>query len=317
MNTVAELFPLIKSHAGSAGSCSIEDVMERMNIIGPQILNKIEAKGTISKWCLCICRNCLVLPSDLETPIQASLNGESLGFRGQYWTGRLAGDSAGDLGQMVPWQEMVEEGGYAYTQVYPIPVGQNDVFEVIARSPADAGKEVTITYRDASGRLIHYKSTLVGDRLASSPSNTGIGQVVHVIKPRTVGAVELWTRNLHNDDQTLVAVYDGHDEHPSYRLYHITGCANGSITIKGKRKWMPLRSPDDIVMFGQAAVWQVALVAESFLANRDLASFKEALAEAVGLLDDELTSLRPKGTAEIVDFVTPFTLFNRSPLRSR
>jgi len=317
MYTVAELFPLIKAQAGSAGVCSLDDLTERMNVVGPEILDRIEAKGTVTTWCLPICNNCVVLPSDLDTPIQAWLNGTSLGFRGEYWLGRLAGDIPHDMGQSHPWQELVDDTRRVYTQVYPLPVSLNDVFEVTARSQKDAGKEVEIRYRNTMGREVVYMAKLAGDHTASEPSDTGIGEVIHVIKPRTHGGLELWMRNLRTGNRFLAAVYDAHDEHPHYRLVHITGCANGKLVIKGRKKWLPLRGEKDLVPFGRVALWRVALIAESKLANRELEEFRVAIDEAVALLEAELSGLRPKGTAEVVDFITPFTIHNRRAFRRR
>lgn len=317
MHTVSELFPLVKAQAGSAGACDVEDVMERMNIIGPEVLTRIEAKGTVTTWCLPVCGGCVVLPSDLDTPIQAWLNGTPMGLRGQFWFGRLAGEISTDLGQSYPWQELVDDGRYAYTQLYPIPACQNDVFEVTARSQKDAGQTVVITYRDSMGRVVNYNAVLNGDHDASEPSNTGIGDIIHVRKPRLHGGVELWMRNLRSGHRLLLAVYDAHDEHPAYRIVHLTGCANGKLVVKGRRKWLPLRSETDLVPFGSVAVWRAALIAESKLANRELAEFEAAIGSAVGLLDAELTASRPRGTAETVDFVTPFTIRNKYPVNRR
>jgi hypothetical protein len=317
MYTVAELFPLIKSQAGSAGVCSEDELMEKMNVIGPEILDRIEAKGTVSNWCLNICGGCVVLPADLETPLQAWLCGTALGFRGEYWLGRLAGDIPYDLDQEVPWKEIVMDGRYAHTQVHPIPACSNDAFEFVARSQKDAGKVVSIRYRNTMGREVEYTTTLRGDREGSDPSDTGIGEVTFVSKPRTAGAVELWMRNLRSGHRFLVAVYDAADEHPEYRIVHITGCANGRLVIKGRKRWMPLRTDKDVVPFGKVAVWRAALIAESHLANRELEAYEGTLQRAVNMLDQELTALRPKGTAEIVDFITPYTIQNRSPLRRR
>jgi hypothetical protein len=311
MHTVSELYPLVRAQAGSAGVCDVGELMERMNIVGPEILDRIEAKGTITTWCLPVCNSCVVLPSDLDTPIQAWLDGTPLGFRGQYWLGRLGGDIPTDMGQSYPWQELVDDSRYVYTQVYPIPHTINDVFEVTARSQKDAGKVVSITYRDQMGRQIVYDATLAGDHTASNPSDTGIGDVIHVSKPRTVGGLELWMRNLRFDNRFLVAVYDGVDEHPQYRLVHITGCVNGKLVIKGRKKWLPLRSEDDVVPFGRVAVWRTALIAESKLANRELEEYGAGIEAAVAQLEAELSGLRPKGTAEVVDFVTPWTIRNR------
>lgn len=87
--------------------------------------------------------------------------------------------------------------------------------------------------------------------------------------------------------------------------------------VKGRRKWLPLRSEADLVPFGSVAVWRAALIAESKLANRELAEFEAAIGSAVSLLDAELTASRPRGTAETVDFVTPFTIRNKYPVSRR
>lgn len=318
MLTVAELFPLVKAQIGSAGSCDIEDFFERANIIGPELLDRIEMKGSVSCWTLPICDRCVVLPSDLGTPLQAWRSGNSMGFRGEYWLGRLGGNIPIDLGQEVPWSEMVDDGRYAYTQTYPLTVNKNDVYEIRARSQADAGKVVEIRYADALGREIIFETEIVGNHKGSKSSKTGIGPVLRVAKPRTVGAIELWIRNLSNGNRVLAAVYDAHDEHPAYRIVHLTGSScGGTLTIKGKKKWSNLRAETDLVPFGRVATWRAAMAAEAALANKNFESFNELIAQAVSLLDAELTGLRPKGTAEVVDFVTPFTVFNQRQLRPR
>jgi hypothetical protein len=311
MYSVGELFPLIKNQAGSAGSCDVEDLTGRMNVIGPELLDRLEANGTVSTWCLCICNSCVVLPSDFMTPLQAWVGGEALGMRGEYWLGRLGGYIPSDLTQEYPWQELVDDGRRAYTQVFPVPATQNDVYEIEARSQADAGKTVEVRYADHNGRQIVWTPQINGNHKPSSPSATGIGDVIRVAKPRTTGALELWIRNLSTGNRILVAVYDGQDEHPEYRLVHITGCASGRLAVKGKRKWLPLRIESDLVPFGRVAVWRLAMMAEAALSTRETDAFNGFINEAVRLLENEVTSLRPKGQAEVVDFVTPFTIFNR------
>ncbi len=90
-------------------------------------------------------------------------------------------------------------------------------------------------------------------------------------------------RNLDSGNRMLVAVYDGADEKPEYRLMHMTGCPRGSLVIKGRKKWMPLRDGTDVVSFGRTAVWRMALMAESALANRDEDKFAKLIGAAVGL----------------------------------
>ncbi len=164
MNTVAELFESTKGQAGSAGVCNIADWMVRANVVGPEIL-------------------------DLDVPIQAWLCGTPLGFRSEFWLGRLAGDIQFDLSQEVPWKEIVDDGRMAYTQVFPVPATINDVYEAVARSEADHGKEMTIRYANTSGRQIVHTFPLRGNHTASTPTQTGISDVVFVSKPRTTGAV--------------------------------------------------------------------------------------------------------------------------------
>ena len=45
MNTVAEYFPDLKTAVGSGGSCSVDELMRRMNIIGPELVDMVDAKG--------------------------------------------------------------------------------------------------------------------------------------------------------------------------------------------------------------------------------------------------------------------------------
>lgn len=316
MMTVAELFPDVKGQIGTAGACDSSTLMKAMNVVGPELLNRIDAKGTLWTWCFCICNSCVILPSEMLVPRQAWYNGQSLGFRSEFWLGRLGGDIDFDLEQEVPWQELVDTGRRSITQA-PINAGKSDVFFLVARSQSDAGKEVEVRYRTSAGREIVWLVSLNGDHKASSSSETNIGELIRFRKPRTSGAVELWVLNLANGMKRLVSVYDGHEETPEYPVMELTraGWYAGTLIVKGKRKWLPLRSDQDLVPFGSVMTWRSALSAESASAAKDTKKKREFLGDALAHLDEELEALRPPGQGQTVSFITPWTLLNKRRTR--
>ena len=316
MMTVAEIFPSLQAHVGSSGNCSKDKLMEAMNVAGPVLLDAVDAKGSMWTWRLHVCGGCVILPSEIHRPQQAWFCGQSVGFRSEWWLGRLTGNPTEDLGQEFPWQELVDTGREVATQCV-VDADKRDRFFLKARHRDDLGKQVEVRYVNPDGQEIVWKSTLQPIRKMTAGqgdlSPTGIGEVIRVAKGRTAGAVELWvwrqTGAKSPGEARLISVYDSHDETPSYRVYRLTGAVGGgTVTVKGKRKWRPLRSEDDIVPFGSVAAWRAALAWEAASNNRQSDEAKAHLADAVYYLDLEETGSRPRSESQPVTVVTPWGL---------
>ena len=318
MNTVAEFFPDLKTAVGSGGSCSVDELMRRMNIIGPELVDSVDAKGMNWSWCLPVTGSCVVLPSDIRTPQQAWFGGQALGFRSEWWLGRLGGNPEMDMQQELPWQEIVDTGKRVVTQCV-VPLSANSKFYVVPMHREDEGVEVEVRYYNSVGRETIWTSKIknVGNHDAgeADESPCGIGEVIRFHKPRTKGALELWVKQEHfvkpnpiSGTSRRVAVYEKHEEDPEYRVMRITtsGNMNGMLQVKGKKEWRNLRDPSDLIPFGRIPAWKAALAAEAAMGNRQFQEMRMFLAEAITFLEQEATGYRPRAQSQPVTMITPW-----------
>jgi hypothetical protein len=318
MNTVAEYFPDLKTAVGSGGSCSVDELMRRMNIIGPELVDMVDAKGMNWTWCLPIEDSCVVLPADIRTPQQAWINGESLGFRSEWWNGRLGGDMVMDNQQELPWREIIDTGKRVATQCM-VNGRKHDRFFLVPLHREDAGTKVEVRYLDIHGRENIWTPTLKSvtnfNRGEAEESPCGVGELIRFHKPRTKGAVELWTKSQDfvkpqpmTGTSIRVAIYEKHEEDPEYRVMKATTSSPicGTLTVKGKKEWRPLRDASDLIPFGRIPAWKAALAAEAAMGNRQFQEMRQFLAEAVTFLDQEATGYRPRATSQPVSIITPW-----------
>lgn len=305
MKTVAELFPDIKAQAGTSGSCDVADVMRRMNIIGQELLYAIDAKGTLFTWCIPVCGNCMIMPPDIMQVKQMSLCGRPMTQRSQFWTGRMMGDDYTDGWSSYPWSTVIDTGNLAYTQWF-VNAGINEVFAIRAKKQSDVGKEVDVRWRTSTGEDKRVKFSLVGDQELVEIGGP-VGEVYRFQKPRTDGAVELWVKNVSTGEARLVARYGPYEEIPEYKIMRMpVRC--GQLSIKGKKMWVPLRSEEDIVPFGDVMAWRNALRAEAASVEGKVGDRNAYLEAAIGDLEREKKAFDGENIQRGMDIVSPWSV---------
>jgi hypothetical protein len=142
-------------------------------------------------------------------------------------------------------------------------------------------------------------------------SEIGIGEVLRFEKPRTKGKVELWANHKVTGVRRLLSVYGPSDEVPEYKVFQLTGWKTGRLIIRGKREWVPVRSMDDIIWFGDYEAWGTALRAESAWRNGNEPEKEALLQNAVAALTLDLQDRRPHAQSQTVQIVTPWTGKNK------
>lgn len=310
MKTVAELFVDVKAQAGSSGVCDVADLMRRMNIIGPEILDEIDAKGTLWTWCFPVCGNCIVMPTDIQQVLQAAVCGTPVTQRSEFWSGRMMGNEWDDSWTEVPWSTLIELHRTSATR-YPVePAQLNESFAFRAKKEEDVGKEVEIRWRTkGNGREYVVRHALQGDRRMAVISGDPVGEVSWLRKPRTAGTVELWAVDQSNGNARQLSVYDPREETPEYKMFQLTGhprCAE--MSVRGKRKWTDLRDENDLVPFGRVMAWRNALMAESASEEGKLQERTQFMAAAVMDLEREKRGWESPNNQRAMQVVTPWSV---------
>jgi hypothetical protein len=284
--------------------------MRRMNIIGPELLDEIDAKGTLWTWCLPVCGNCVVMPTDIQQVIQAAICGVPVTQRSEFWTGRMMGNEWDDRFTEVPWGNMIELHRTSQTH-YPVePAGLNEVFAFAAKKQDDVGQEVEIRWRTkGNGREYVVKHALQGDRRIAPISSDPVGEVSWLRKPRTKGNVELWVLNQSTGNSRQVSVYDPREETPEYKMYELSGLPRCSeMSVRGKRKWVELRDTNDLVPFGRVLAWRNALMAEAASEEGKLEERAKFMATAVQDLEREKRGWESPNNQRAMQILTPWSV---------
>jgi hypothetical protein len=223
-----------------------------------------------------------------------------------------------DNQQELPWREIIDTGKRVATQCM-VNGRKHDRFFVVPLHRDDAGTKVEVRYLDIHGRENIWTPTLKSvnnfNRGEAEESPCGVGELIRFHKPRTKGAVELWTKSQDfvkpqpmTGTSIRVAIYEKHEEDPEYRVMKVTTSSPicGTLTIKGKKEWRPLRDASDLIPFGRIPAWKAALAAEAAMGNRQFQEMRQFLAEAVTFLDQEASGYRPRATSQPVSIITPW-----------
>jgi hypothetical protein len=310
MKTVAELFSDIKAQAGNSGVCDVQDIMRRMNIIGPELLDEIDAKGTLWTWCFPVCGNCVVMPTDIQQVLQAAVCGTAVTQRSEFWAGRMMGNEWADGWTEVPWSTLIELHRTSATHFPVEPAQLNESFAFQAKNQADVGKEVEIRWRvKKTGKEFVVRHTLQGDQRIAMISGDPVGEVAWLHKPRTKGNVLLWVMNQDTGAARLVSSYDPREEIPEYKMFQLTGhpkCAE--MSVRGKKRWIDLRDENDLVPFGRVMAWRNALMAEAASEEGKLQERAQFMAAAVQDLEREKRGWESPNNQRAVQVITPWSV---------
>lgn len=307
--TVRQIYDNARKLAGAAGSCDEEDFIERFNRAGEMFLKRVDSDGMMFCWRLCTCGSCVVLPSSVGSVRQAWFDGDPVDIRSEWWNGRLTGGLTKDIQTEIPWRNFVDTGRRIATQ-RNVNAQNGEVFEIRHFDRADVGKEFKIYYTGPFGAQVIKKGAFKADGKPTF-SKSGIGEVLRFEKPRTVGNVELWTSNLETGVRRLLAVYGPHEESPEYRVYTISGLGTGALNIKGKRAWVPVRSMEDIIWFGDIESWGAALMGEAAWSDGNFPESETHMQYAVGVATMDLKSKKGHAQGQHVQFITPWSVKNK------
>lgn len=306
--TVQQIYDRARKLAGAAGSCDEADFMDRINNAGEMFLKRVDSDGMMFCWRLCTCGGCVVLPSSVHGVRQAWFDGDPVDIRSEWWNGRLTGGLSKDISTEIPWRNFVDTGRRIATQ-RGVDAQDGEVFEIRHFDPADTGKEFKIYYNGPFNVQTILKGKFKAD-IKPSFSKTGIGEVARFEKPRTAGNVELWAYHLETGHRRLLAVYGPREENPEYRVFTMSGLKNGALNIKGKRAWVPVRSMEDIIWFGDTESWGAALLGEAAWSDGNLVESEQHMQYAVGVAAMDLKSKKGNAQGQHVQFITPWSIKN-------
>lgn len=281
----------------------------------------IELLSKAGQWSLatgymdaCCVDGCIALPTDVETPLQVSLNGNPAVGRDYFFQMHMNGP--GTRWHPCGWEWL--DGGEQST--YSDLVTPSKLV-VTVDNPEDAGKEFWVYGYDVNGAVIRTKlpdGTYVdgiqlpvfAGPVMPNPEAPLVRQVTRVRKAEFVGRSRLSTWDFVGGSQhtgKLLGVYQWNDLEPRFRRIRVSRRAKW-VRILFRRRHMKVANPEDVIFLGTR--YALVLGCQTIKAYNDkrYAAGNEAEVNAVRMLTNEqLITMPPVGSPLQIDTTTLFT----------
>lgn len=314
---VRDVIDSVAPTIGDSGLCpdDTEQILAVLNEAQQLLIKRLDSKGTLWYWCMPVWGGCFALPYDCLEARQAWLDGQALEQRDQWWEGHL---SVGIQDSGCSWNagwvkrcggnQLIDLGdGYPTPNNWPDHA--NTKLALVASSEGDAGKIVIVGYKDEYGVEQREELTLKTN-LQPVLTSGHVTAITSFNKPVTDGPVKAYVSYDHNGLRTGFAFYPASVTNPSFRRKKLpfkypNGC-NGTLLIKGKRRFVPVRSLTDQMQICDTQALKFAAQALAAQLRKDPGEYNTFVALAVNELNKELENEQSRGVTATVQFKSPF-----------
>lgn len=286
-----DLFEDIAPFVGEYGTCTGNtiDLIVYLNKVSELLWPRGDWKGTIEYGCISVHDCCFGLPWHLEEVRNAWYCGSSISVQDQYYQtlphvgiesccGSCCMPQLIQTGEYWPYQRKPPEG-------WRLAVQGSEM------------EEVALTFQafDQSGQR-HSES--ITPTLDVQKLEVTLGQLYAVRKPRTKGLVRLFAWHPDRPGYQFAAQYDAHQEGPDFSHYKLTSAPKRencpSLIIRAKKKYIPIRSEEDVVWLESKAALEFACLALNAKAAKNNSLYAENLNLAEEQLEEILENQQPK-----------------------
>jgi hypothetical protein len=229
--TFGQIRELVAPYVGRSGTCA--DAPEAATF-ARSVLKYLLYSGdqaAIRKICIIACKGCIVLPQEVETPLQVRIDHRV----GQIWSKWLSYHASGGQldgrGRCYPAGEILIEDGSYSPLAYSLPPGGSRI-GVMGTCDEAQDAAVIIQGKDPTGRVVYTESPegqVPGERLSIVKNEIRYGQVVFgevtaVKKPITNGYVQCFAVNPPCEDKQFLVDWAPPEELPLYRVFKLISC---------------------------------------------------------------------------------------------
>lgn len=248
----------------------------------------------------CVVDRCVTLPTEVETPMQVSLNGVPAVGRDQFFTFHMNGP--GQSWSPCRWSWM-DEGDHP---VYRDLVRPSKLVCFLDKAE-DQGKELWVHGFDHLGAALRTKNddgafsdgilvpTIFGLPMPDHDAPL-VRRITRVRKAPMVGRSRLSTREFSGDASTnqgvLLGVYQWDDLEPRFRRIRISGNASWA-RILFRRRTRTLSTQEDMIFLSTRLALMLGMQAVKAYVDRDTPSGNEFESNAIRMLSNEQLSVTP------------------------
>lgn len=256
------------------------------------VMKRIDTDGMIFQWHVPTCSGCFALPADCLQGRQYFVNGNSAISRDEYYLAKLSrGLNYG--GVACSRAEIIDLGDFAIP--VPVPKIRGVRVALVALDDGDAGAECTVEIVDEYGKRIREKVVLLANQ-APAIMEAVCYDVTFFEKLRTKGPVSL---QFHFDtgQREHVCQFDPRTTVGAWRRKRLPQMYRGCnvVTIRGKLRFEPVETEDDILPFDDLDALEYAMQADNAIAQKDFDARNKAVTFAINELAKELENADSPG----------------------
>jgi hypothetical protein len=315
-----DLYLELARSVGDAGVCPDDaaSILAALNEVMPMLIKRMDAKGTLFQWCVPAESGCFGLPHDCLEVRTILLDGFPLVQRDEWYEGKLsvgmrdsqcAGANCNQnvMVRTCDYQNVIDLGD-GYPTPFPWPGCWNGKLGLKAEMDGDAGKvvQVNILNEYLDEKVNHI--TLLADQ-AITLSESFVKEIRFIRKPVTEGNVIGYYVGP-DGRKTKVFTLAPRVTTPQWRRKKLPRqfpCGrHGTILIKGKARFIPLTSGDDVCLIDDVKALQFGCRAVAAQRRDDYQAYNTALTFAVNELDKQLSDSESRATVGQAQLISPF-----------
>lgn len=316
---IGDVIDFVGPYTGESGTCTEGNPQGRSFVIGeinkaiPILLSRLDSKGTLFEWKVCVNSQTFTLPYDCLEPRQAWLNNQSLVQRDEFYQGQLGvGQNSG-----APWviggNQLIDLGD-GFSLPYDWPNHTDTHYGLVAENNQDAGTVVRVRLLDQHGSEVFEDITLLPDQQVAVSQNI-VTNITYQHKGQTNGAVRGYIVYPQLGTTAWIGTFPGVVIVPSYRKKKIpanyscngfNGGSTGTLVIKGKLRYFPVRSELDPIPISNALALGYACQTLYLSRNGERQAANEALEFAVNELERELQDNQSNSTVTQIQVMAPW-----------
>lgn len=282
------------------GVCSDSALYRRINDAIELLVNKGDWNPLFAYIDICASGRCVALPSDVETPIAATLDGNPAVARNELYRYHLNGP--GEKYSAVTWEW--ENGGLVPTMrdlIVPTKL------VAYVEQSADTGSALTVYGHDDAGRWVRTLQpdsswidgwqvpTIQGWALTDSTAPK-FSRITGVRKAVTTGRVRLATIdwNPSTNEGALLGDYFPHETEPAYRRVRLS-CEPAVVRFYVRRKTFRVSRQTDFIPLHHSFALRLGFQAVKSYVDRDTGLAMDFESQAVRLLTERESAITPPG----------------------
>lgn len=310
---VRDILPQIAQNVGDSGVglCTPEataEAIENLSYAVRILQRRCDDDGTLTYWTVPSCGGCFAIPQECLEGRQFFVNGFSASTYDQWYSGTVCGGLR--AGTPCCYGPSIIDVG-----TFPIPhpfARIKDVrMSLVALSDADAGKTVELEITNIYGDPVRETLTLLPNQQPVKTENF-VQDITFFQKPQTEGIVRA-EQYFSNNQRLYLCDYEPLTIIGAFRRKRMpSGLCSGCnmVTIKGKRRFIPLTSEYDICPFDDPIALGFALRAVAAwrrgASGDSLAEYNSNLLQAVNEIYKQMRDEDSAGNVSRVKFRSGF-----------